>query len=70
VSAKDMSKIYFSKTTVALEMLKSEKQSKIRQLERSYMGYLDKQDLRKLRHQVKQIEAVIESRRLQQELPL
>lgn len=62
---RDMSKVYFGMKDKQLKTLRSQKISACLRLERKHLGYFDQQELRKLRWQLQQIEAVLESRRLQ-----
>lgn len=66
---KDMSKIYFGKSTMDLRKLRAQK---IRALERarSFNTFFARRDADLLDHQLMQIDAVLESRALQQKLPL
>jgi len=64
---KDMSKVYLSKTTMELRQLRSRK---IRAMERaaSFNTFFARRDRELLAHQIMQIDAVLESRALQDKL--
>lgn len=66
---KDMSKVYFSKTTMELRQLRARK---VRALERasSFNTFFARRDRDLLAHQIMQIDAVLESRESQGKLPL
>lgn len=65
---KDMSSVYYGMKDKQIRTLRSQKISAILRLERKHLGYFEQQELKKLRHQLKQIEAVLEARRLQMTL--
>jgi len=66
---KDMSKVYFDKSTKDLLRLRSEKNRKIERIESGAAGYWVNRDLRELRQQVTWINAVLESRNCQVPFP-
>jgi len=61
---KDMSAVYYKKPTPELRALKSSKYVRLEKLERD-MSYLGMQEKRKLRAQIRWIDAVLASRGLQ-----
>lgn len=65
---KDMSSVYYGMKDKQLRTLRSQKISATLRLERKHLGYFDQQELRKLRYQLAQIDAVLEARRLQMAL--
>jgi len=65
MSARDMSRVYrFMSLDDCLE-LRSRKMSKIRTLERYHFGYLVEQELRRVRFNLKQLEAEIACKQAQ-----
>lgn len=65
----DMHMRYYNMTTKQLLELRSQKNNRIRTLERRQMGYFDQQEMKKLRQQIGWIDAVLNSRIGQTELP-
>lgn len=66
----DGSTRYFNMTTRDLMRLRSQKYNRISRLQNKVMGYFDQQEIRKLRHQMLMIDAVLNSRQMQETLPL
>jgi len=66
---RNMSKTYRYMKSDDLQELWSRKAVRVRKLEKSF-GYLDKQELRCIRFNMKQIEAELESRKFQLRLPI
>lgn len=65
--ARDMGNIYSRMTTEALKRLLSKKFMRVARLENSW-GYLDTQELRVLRHHMRQIDAELACRKYQTRL--
>lgn len=64
---RDMSRVYRYSKTEDLEELRSRKMVRARRLERS-VSYLDKQELRRIRFNVKQIDVELAARAAQERL--
>lgn len=67
MSARDMSNLYRVRTTTDLLMLRSKKKSRLAALQRS-LSYMDKQEARRIEHNIKQIDAELAARDAQLEL--
>jgi len=62
---REMSSIYFKMSTKDLTRLKSQKYLRALALRKQQYSYFNIQELRKLEQQIKWIDAVLESRKLQ-----
>jgi len=68
MAARDMSNTYRWMSIDDLEELKSRKIVRLRRLESKYMGYLDQQDVRRIKFNISQIDAEIACKSAQMSL--
>lgn len=62
---RDMSSIYWKKTTKELRTLRSKKYNRRERLRSSAQGYLGQQEIRLLTHQIDTIDRIIDARNAQ-----
>lgn len=67
---REMASVYYNRSTKDLLRLRSEKHNRLARLRKAWMSYLVQQEIRQLERQIIWIDAVLEARRLQNELPL